>query len=197
MNAAFTAEMRNATPVDADHRATTIATIAPKSALPLLDRAMFFPTPDYLLKVKGDSMIEDGIFDGDLIAVHRTPVAENGQIVVARVDGEITVKRFQRDSRRIMALLDLSSAAGEPAREAAAHACRVVRALLGVAAEGEVVVPAEDGELLGVQVVPQVVVAPGSGHVSPLAVCPCDAFEQFRGYRRECRPEQRLRVHRG
>jgi repressor LexA len=62
----------------------------------LLDRAMFFPTPDYLLKVKGDSMIEDGIFDGDLIAVHRTPVAENGQIVVARLDGEVTVKRLRR-----------------------------------------------------------------------------------------------------
>ena len=62
----------------------------------LLDRAMFFPTPDYLLKVKGDSMIEDGIFDGDLIAVHRTPVAENGQIVVARLDGEVTVKRLHR-----------------------------------------------------------------------------------------------------
>ena len=62
----------------------------------LLDRAMFFPTPDYLLKVQGDSMIDDGIFDGDLIAVHRTPVAENGQIVVARLDGEVTVKRLRR-----------------------------------------------------------------------------------------------------
>ena len=62
----------------------------------LLDRAMFFPTPDYLLKVKGDSMVDDGIFDGDLIAVHRTPVAENGQIVVARLDGEVTVKRLRR-----------------------------------------------------------------------------------------------------
>jgi repressor LexA len=70
----------------------------------LLDRAMFFPTPDYLLKVQGDSMIEDGIFDGDLIAVHRTPVAENGQIVVARIDGEITVKRFQRGKDRISLL---------------------------------------------------------------------------------------------
>jgi repressor LexA len=70
----------------------------------LLDRAMFFPTPDYLLKVQGHSMVDDGIFDGDLIAVHRTSVAENGQIVVARVDGEITVKRFQRDSRRITLL---------------------------------------------------------------------------------------------
>lgn len=70
----------------------------------LLDRAMFFPTPDYLLKVKGDSMIDDGIFDGDLIAVHRTNVAENGQIVVARIDGEITVKRFKRSHDRITLL---------------------------------------------------------------------------------------------
>jgi len=70
----------------------------------LLDRAMFFPTPDYLLKVKGDSMVEDGIFDGDLIAVHRTPVAENGQIVVARLDGELTVKRLQRGKDRISLL---------------------------------------------------------------------------------------------
>ena len=70
----------------------------------LLDRAMFFPTPDYLLKVKGDSMVDDGIFDGDLIAVHRTPVAENGQIVVARLDGELTVKRLQRGKGRIALL---------------------------------------------------------------------------------------------
>ena len=41
----------------------------------LLDRALFSPTPDYLLKVKGDSMIDDGILDGDLVAVHRTDVA--------------------------------------------------------------------------------------------------------------------------
>jgi len=70
----------------------------------LLDRAMFFPTPDYLLKVQGDSMIEDGIFDGDLIAVHRTPVAENGQIVVARLDGEVTVKRLRRNKDGIALL---------------------------------------------------------------------------------------------
>ena len=70
----------------------------------LLDRAMFFPTPDYLLKVKGDSMNDDGIFDGDLNAVHRTNVAENGQIVVARIDGEITVKRFKRSRDRITLL---------------------------------------------------------------------------------------------
>lgn len=68
----------------------------------LLDRALFFPQPDYLLRVKGDSMIDDGIFDGDLIAVRRTPDAENNQIVVARVDGEITVKRFKRGKGRVL-----------------------------------------------------------------------------------------------
>ena len=58
----------------------------------LMDRAFFSPTPDYLLKVKGDSMRDEGIFDGDLIGVHRTRDARSGQIVVARVDEEITVK---------------------------------------------------------------------------------------------------------
>lgn len=58
----------------------------------LLDRSFFFPTPDYLLKVKGDSMRDDGILDGDLIGVHRTREARSGQIVVARIDDEITVK---------------------------------------------------------------------------------------------------------
>ena len=70
----------------------------------LFDRAAFFPRPDYLLRVKGDSMRDDGIFDGDLIAVHRTNVAENGQIVVARIDGEITVKRFKQGRDRITLL---------------------------------------------------------------------------------------------
>lgn len=68
----------------------------------LLDRALFFPTPDYLLRVKGDSMRDDGIFDGDLIAVRRCPTAENHQIVVARIDGEITVKRLKRGKDRVL-----------------------------------------------------------------------------------------------
>lgn len=58
----------------------------------LLDRSFFFPAPDYLLKVRGDSMRDDGILDGDLIGVHRTSTANSGQIVVARIDEEITVK---------------------------------------------------------------------------------------------------------
>ncbi len=66
-----------------------------EGAVVLLDRSFFFPSPDYLLKVKGDSMRDDGILDGDLIGVHRQSTASNGQIVVARVDDEITVKRLK------------------------------------------------------------------------------------------------------
>lgn len=58
----------------------------------LMDRTFFSPAPDYLLRVKGDSMRDEGIFDGDLIGVHRTCEARNGQIVIARIDDEITVK---------------------------------------------------------------------------------------------------------
>jgi repressor LexA len=58
----------------------------------------FSPAADYLLRVHGDSMIDVGIFDGDLLAVHRTPSANNGEIVVARIDNEVTVKRLKRGS---------------------------------------------------------------------------------------------------
>ncbi|MBV1879981.1 MAG: transcriptional repressor LexA [Pseudomonadales bacterium] len=56
----------------------------------------FHPAADYLLTVKGDSMIEIGILDGDLIAVHKTPIANNGDIIVARIDDEVTVKRLKK-----------------------------------------------------------------------------------------------------
>ncbi len=58
--------------------------------------SMFRPQAHFLLRVQGMSMRDIGIQDGDLLAVHRTPVAENGQVVVARVDDEVTVKRLQR-----------------------------------------------------------------------------------------------------
>ena len=58
----------------------------------------FSPAADYFLKVHGDSMINIGIFDGDLLAVHRTTQVHNGQIVVARIDEEVTVKRFQKEN---------------------------------------------------------------------------------------------------
>jgi repressor LexA len=70
----------------------------------LLDRSFFFPSPDYLLKVKGDSMRDDGILDGDLIGVHRQPTARSGEIVVARIDEEITVKRLKIGKDRIQLL---------------------------------------------------------------------------------------------
>lgn len=61
-----------------------------------LDARLFSSVPDYLLRVQGDSMIDDGILDGDLVGVQRTPEARDGQVVVARVDGEMTIKRLQR-----------------------------------------------------------------------------------------------------
>jgi len=61
-----------------------------------VDPRLFRPRADYLLKVQGDSMRDAGILDGDLLAVHRTPTAHRGQIVVARVGEEITVKRFEQ-----------------------------------------------------------------------------------------------------
>ena len=61
-----------------------------------LPATFFSPNADYLLQVCGDSMIECGIMDGDLLAVHRTQNVNNGDIVVARIEDEVTVKRFKR-----------------------------------------------------------------------------------------------------
>jgi len=70
----------------------------------LMDRAFFSPTPDYLLKVRGDSMRDEGIFDGDLIGVHRTSDARSGQVVIARIDDEVTVKLLKIGQGRIRLL---------------------------------------------------------------------------------------------
>ena len=61
-----------------------------------LDAALFSPRADFLLRVRGLSMINAGIFDGYLLAVHRCAEARNGQIVVARLDEDVTVKRFRQ-----------------------------------------------------------------------------------------------------
>ncbi|WP_070990136.1 transcriptional repressor LexA [Halofilum ochraceum] len=66
-----------------------------------VDPAMFHPHADYLLRVRGDSMKDVGILDGDLLAVHQAAEAANGQIVVARVDDEVTVKRLKREGHRV------------------------------------------------------------------------------------------------
>lgn len=70
----------------------------------VLDRSLFAPAPDYLLKVQGDSMRDEGILDGDLIGVHRTADARSGQIVVASIDEEITVKVLKLGDGRVRLL---------------------------------------------------------------------------------------------
>ena len=69
-----------------------------------VDPLLFSSRPHYLLRVEGNSMLNAGILDGDLLAVHRTPEAQNGQIVVARLDDEVTVKRFKRNGHRVSLL---------------------------------------------------------------------------------------------
>ena len=65
-----------------------------------LSPTFFKPRADYFLVVQGDSMIEAGILDGDLLAVHSTRVASNGDIVVARIEDEVTVKRLRRTGQK-------------------------------------------------------------------------------------------------
>lgn len=67
-----------------------------------VDPSLFRPRADYLLRVVGLSMRDVGILDGDYLAVHKTATAEDGQIVVARIDEEVTVKRFKRERDRIV-----------------------------------------------------------------------------------------------
>lgn len=66
-----------------------------------LESSMFSRQPDYLLKVRGMSMKDAGIMDGDLLAVQKASDAKNGQIVVARIGDEVTVKRFRRSKSGI------------------------------------------------------------------------------------------------
>jgi repressor LexA len=69
-----------------------------------LDPALFNPKPHYLLRVHGMSMKNAGILDGDLVAVHRTPEVRSRQIIVARLDDEVTVKRYRQDGRIVWLL---------------------------------------------------------------------------------------------
>jgi len=62
-----------------------------------MDGNLFHPAADYLLRVNGESMKDIGILDGDLLAVHQTTEVKNGQVVVARVENDVTVKRFKRE----------------------------------------------------------------------------------------------------
>jgi repressor LexA len=69
-----------------------------------VDPNLFAPRADYLLRVRGASMQDAGILDGDLLAVHAQGEAHSGQIVVARLNDEVTVKRFKRRGRDIVLL---------------------------------------------------------------------------------------------
>lgn len=69
-----------------------------------IDPSIFRPRADYFLRVRGLSMRDAGILEGDLLAVHRSSEARNGQIVVARLENEVTVKRFQRRGRQVQLL---------------------------------------------------------------------------------------------
>jgi repressor LexA len=62
-----------------------------------IDPQLFNPKPHYLLRVHGMSMKNAGILDGDLVAVHRTPEVRSRQIIVARLDDEVTVKRYRQN----------------------------------------------------------------------------------------------------
>jgi repressor LexA len=71
-----------------------------------INPSFFQPKADYLLRVQGMSMKDIGIFDGDLLAVHTTREARNGQVVVARIDDEVTVKRFKREGSKVWLLAE-------------------------------------------------------------------------------------------
>jgi len=67
-----------------------------------VDENLFRPHADFLLRVSGMSMKDIGILDGDLLAVHKTLEARNGQIIVARVDDDVTVKRFEKKGNQVL-----------------------------------------------------------------------------------------------
>src|SRR5438093_7626617 len=69
-----------------------------------VDPNLFTPRADYLLRVRGMSMRDAGILEGDLLAVHRTEEARTGQIIVARLADEVTVKRFRRRGHAVQLL---------------------------------------------------------------------------------------------
>ncbi|QEY58669.1 transcriptional repressor LexA [Pseudomonas sp. C27(2019)] len=70
----------------------------------LISPELFKPRADYLLQVRGMSMKDIGILDGDLLAVHMTQDVRNGQVVVARIDDDVTVKRYQREGSTVWLL---------------------------------------------------------------------------------------------
>lgn len=136
-----TLERKGAIQIDGSHRGIRLKT---EAGLPLIGRvaagspilaeanvqaryrvdpALFKPRADYLLKVRGSSMRDAGILDGDLLAVHATHEARSGQIVVARLHDEVTVKRLRRRGHHIELVAenpDYQSIVLDPRRDALA-----------------------------------------------------------------------------
>jgi repressor LexA len=86
-----------------------------------IDPALFRPRADYLLRVRGSSMRDAGILDGDLLAVHSSREPRAGQIVVARINDEVTVKRYRRQGGLVRLLPenpDFRTISVDPKREA-------------------------------------------------------------------------------
>ncbi|NHB97444.1 transcriptional repressor LexA [Photorhabdus stackebrandtii] len=71
-----------------------------------IDPALFKPSADFLLRVSGMSMKDIGIMDGDLLAVHKTQDVRNGQVIVARIEDEVTVKRFKQTGNKVELLAE-------------------------------------------------------------------------------------------
>ena len=100
-----------------------------------LDSALFDPKPHYLLRVHGMSMKDAGILDGDLVAVHRTPEVRSRQIVVARLEDEVTVKRYRQDGAMVWLLPENSEF--EPIQVDLAHQALVIEGVVvGVIRDG-------------------------------------------------------------
>ena len=72
-----------------------------------VDPELFKPHADFLLRVNGMSMKDIGIMDGDLLAVHKTQNVHNGQVVVARIEDEVTVKRFKQQGNRVELIAEI------------------------------------------------------------------------------------------
>ncbi len=100
-----------------------------------LDSALFDPKPHYLLRVHGMSMKDAGILDGDLVAVHRTPEVRSRQIVVARLEDEVTVKRYRQEGAMVWLLPENSEF--EPIQVDLAHQALVIEGVVvGVIRDG-------------------------------------------------------------
>ena len=100
-----------------------------------LDPALFNPKPHYLLRVHGMSMKDAGILDGDLVAVHRTPEVRSRQIVVARLEDEVTVKRHRQQGAVVWLLPE--NPEFEPIQVDLAHQALVIEGVVvGVIRDG-------------------------------------------------------------